>query len=923
MPKVDGTKVKTVCQDDHFCQLISDEKVASKLLKRARKEEFFLPSPSSIEPFRSLPKKTPSVFVDLHLFEHFEHYIPRTPTSFSTMADLNDAVGEASKEMEFTTSDETIVNTKRQRKASTLYDNEFDPTKSSIRQSHFQQKCKPAGSKKRSVEESGGKSADSNGAASSSSSGGTKEPKKNKQNGNVSASQTIVVIPAREREQQSIEEDFMRNNKEKMGHKRVPMPIGASDPLEFPAAIKKSVKDCSSLLLDWNQNAAKLIGATCKVFWDGDDEWFYARILNYDQRYDRHFVYYFADDTSEWLSIRNEAVFVAEAFVLAKMRGAWPAIRYWASPKAREVSKSIKGYHKNCEYIEFFSESEAASNTCVKEYAFLAASQLEPLCEEFFPSNPHKTFNARLEAARKEQIEMSSVQASVVQTIRKALFDTTNVAGSAWLGVRARASTHRVFTPDEQELTADYSSKDDAGSTVDMGAASAASSSTEISSKISMRRHGAVGAQLALRPPPVEHVMVRCIGSIVRYCASAGQHLVVFDDALLQPQWVRSRPDEIDVLLGPEASEYYGSDPLRTISSSGPLSSSSSSSSSTAGSSSSSSSTAVALQEPIVVCMMCNGEGCVTTISDDHSGEANDASSSSAASVSQLSSMKMCVGCSKYCHHHCLPKNIAGSESSLVVAETDSFVMRGVGYTWQSFGECEKEEREAKMKGGKYQSKPKSKGSSSSSSSSNSDAPIADTEWMCFDCIKCEGCGATASEKALLHWNVKRVSDEKSFADRPIIVCADCMVRFKEKKDYCPVCYQFYEMEDNGDDVAVTSVAIADDKDAAAADTAAVLAAADGLAERDVFQGYGAFSNDRVRVPSSSDFDGETAAAGGGVGKATSKRRGKKGKAVSRPKAVRVDEVSTVGHPCATGELIAFLPVVHDIYNTIRKFLMP
>ena len=29
-------------------------------------------------------------------------------------------------------------------------------------------------------------------------------------------------------------------------------------------------------------------------------------------------------------------------------RGAWPALRYWASPKAIEISKTLPGYHKKC-----------------------------------------------------------------------------------------------------------------------------------------------------------------------------------------------------------------------------------------------------------------------------------------------------------------------------------------------------------------------------------------------------------------------------------------------------------------------------------------------------------------------------------------------------------------------------------------------
>jgi len=43
-------------------------------------------------------------------------------------------------------------------------------------------------------------------------------------------------------------------------------------------------------LLDWNTPQVKKIGSLCKVFWDGEDEWFYARILNYDKNKDKHYV---------------------------------------------------------------------------------------------------------------------------------------------------------------------------------------------------------------------------------------------------------------------------------------------------------------------------------------------------------------------------------------------------------------------------------------------------------------------------------------------------------------------------------------------------------------------------------------------------------------------------------------------------------
>ena len=253
--------------------------------------------------------------------------IARTASALSAVGDdHNDAAEQQQSATDVTGAGRSA----RQRKASTLYENSFDPSDRSrfakeIRQYQKQQK-EPVNKKRPAAEDV--KAAEI-AAAAAVSSASAKESKKSK---HAAAQAAIVVVPAREKEQLLVEEDFIRTNASKTRRKRVPVPLGASDPLEFQPALRKSIKDCSTLLLDWNQTAAKLVGAVCKVYWEGDNEWFYARVLNYDSRYDRHFVYYFADNTSEWLSIRDEAVFVAEAFVLAKMRGVWPALRFWASP---------------------------------------------------------------------------------------------------------------------------------------------------------------------------------------------------------------------------------------------------------------------------------------------------------------------------------------------------------------------------------------------------------------------------------------------------------------------------------------------------------------------------------------------------------------------------------------------------------------
>jgi hypothetical protein len=101
------------------------------------------------------------------------------------------------------------------------------------------------------------------------------------------------ALSAKEKEQLEIEENFITSCRErhpKCRNVAPPLPDGPSKPMEMSAAIKKGVKECSNLLLDWNKPAAKLVGSICKVYWDGDNEWFYGRILNYDCGSNRHYV---------------------------------------------------------------------------------------------------------------------------------------------------------------------------------------------------------------------------------------------------------------------------------------------------------------------------------------------------------------------------------------------------------------------------------------------------------------------------------------------------------------------------------------------------------------------------------------------------------------------------------------------------------
>ncbi len=68
------------------------------------------------------------------------------------------------------------------------------------------------------------------------------------------------------------------------------LPEGPASLDDMNAAMRQSFLDISTPLCDWSIPEAKYIGCICKVYWDGEGEWFYARILNYDPHHKKHYV---------------------------------------------------------------------------------------------------------------------------------------------------------------------------------------------------------------------------------------------------------------------------------------------------------------------------------------------------------------------------------------------------------------------------------------------------------------------------------------------------------------------------------------------------------------------------------------------------------------------------------------------------------
>lgn len=103
----------------------------------------------------------------------------------------------------------------------------------------------------------------------------------------------VPALTPQARLQEEIEEKHIarsRDRKSKSTKAMKVLPEGAVEIPDIKTATRRGVKECSTLLLDWTSPKAKMIGGLCKVYWDGENTWFYARILNYDSYYDRHYV---------------------------------------------------------------------------------------------------------------------------------------------------------------------------------------------------------------------------------------------------------------------------------------------------------------------------------------------------------------------------------------------------------------------------------------------------------------------------------------------------------------------------------------------------------------------------------------------------------------------------------------------------------
>ncbi|KAJ1413177.1 hypothetical protein B484DRAFT_402104 [Ochromonadaceae sp. CCMP2298] len=310
-----------------------------------------------------------------------------------------------------------------------------------------------------------------------------------------------------QRQQDELEERHIAKGRErKKGSNRARrmLPEGQVTVEDMQTAVRRSFKETTTPLLDWSSPKCKMIGGNSKIWWDGDNKWFYARILNYDSFYDKHYIFYADDLQAEWIDLTQEPCMVGEQMVYARLTptsAPWAAQTFWASDKAWDMCAKFKGYKKEGVYVEYFGTGQ--EKNIAYEYAFSVRTNLTPMQDAFGPTRPSAQFKKGVALAGEELALKEEIVRMVEGALGEVVFGA--LSGEQWVGMRVRASTHRLVQAGESRETV-------------LGQGSAYS-----------------------------------VGTVARYRPSSGMHLVVFDTEALQPQWVLCQRGSVEILLGADA----------------------------------------------------------------------------------------------------------------------------------------------------------------------------------------------------------------------------------------------------------------------------------------------------------------------------------------------------------------------------------
>lgn len=245
------------------------------------------------------------------------------------------------------------------------------------------------------------------------------------------------------------------------------------------------------------------------------------------------------------------------------------------------------------------------------------------------------------------------------------------------------------------------------------------------------------------------------VGTIAAYCPSSFEHLLVFDEEHLQPRWLVCQKGSVEVLLGEKgcaaAAEEQSSSPTTTVVPSNGGHSSESQMDSN--------------------CTLCHG------FNLHHSKGLGKASSS----------LKHCCNCNMSVHPYCIP-NLTYSPTSL----TPINQRRGGN---SSISSIPPPQSSTSMWAcwkctGRYYAHP------SSCSSPNPDLIRLSTSSSSSSVLTaCFGCGVSAWDQSLLDWNTKHADMDGQHWE--IMVCADCLYKYKRTSEFCPLCFKFYPTEDS------------------------------------------------------------------------------------------------------------------------------
>jgi hypothetical protein len=316
---------------------------------------------------------------------------------------------------------------------------------------------------------------------------------------------TVLWKNLKDQKQDELEEQLIARAFKKPSNTATNRAKVDTHPREFPTqqAAQAYCLSNPSQIADLSQPEAEMVGHLAKVFWDGEDTWFYARVLNFNAITGEYFIFYLEDSTGEWIDFNNEAAIVCKQFVLtrtSKSAMLWPAMTFHVFQKAKEVLKKYPAYNSTGEYVEFLHGDGRY------EYSFVQPFLLEKFEEDIAMKKPNKRLQAAFDEATKAKNAVDEVIEAVQEAARKSVLAVRKK--DQLIGTRVRAATSRILSRAERKMKPE-------------------------------ERHNIVSAF--------------CVGTITQYCQVKDMHLISFDDTHLQPQWVEilraAGKKEVEILL--------------------------------------------------------------------------------------------------------------------------------------------------------------------------------------------------------------------------------------------------------------------------------------------------------------------------------------------------------------------------------------